>query len=208
MRKKQRRQEQGGQDRRIPLTGVAIGLLGGRPSVGALVALVAIALVIGVSGGYLAFRLSAPSSPPVPMDDPAAPLRARLAQEPRDISALLALAHIHLDRQELDRAESLYRQVLALDAKNAEAITHMGNVLLARGQGEAALAKYEEALRVQPSYVHALWDKANFFQQVRHDYPEAIRAWEAFIQAVGPDSQDGRTGRAFIAQAREAMARK
>ena len=209
MRKKHRREGRGGPAPEARRAGGLTRLLGGRPSVGAVAVLVGIALVIGVSGGYLAFRLSAtaPASP-APANDPAAPLQARLIQDPNDIPALLALAHIHLDRQELDSAESLYRRVLALDAKNAEAITHMGNVLFARGQVEAALAKYEEALRVQPGYIHALWDKANLLQQVTHDYAGAIRTWEAFIQAVGPDSQDAQTARTFIAEARQAMAKK
>jgi hypothetical protein len=37
------------------------------------------------------------------------------------------------------------------------------------------------------------------------DYPGAIRTWEAFARAVGPDSQDAKTAQRFISEAREAM---
>jgi cytochrome c-type biogenesis protein CcmH/NrfG len=184
-------------------------LLVGRPSLTGVVWLLAIALVIGVSGGYLVFRAMGPATSTAPVgesgSDPAAPWRARLLQNPKDVEALLGLAHVQLDQQRLDAAEDLYKQVLALEPKNAEAITHMGSVLLGRGQVDAALAKYNQALAINPRYVHALWDKANLLQQVKKDYAGAIRVWESFIQVVGPDSQDGKTARQFIAEARRAM---
>jgi tetratricopeptide (TPR) repeat protein len=182
-------------------------LLVGRPSVVGVVWLLAIALVIGISGGYLAYRAMGPTSASVTGSgsDPAAPWRARLLQNPQDVEALLGLAHVQLDQQQLDAAESLYNQVLALQPKNAEAITHLGTVLLERGQLDAALARYNEALAIDPRYVHALWDKANLLQQVKKDYAGAIRVWEAFIRVVGAQSQDGKTAQGFIAEARKAM---
>ncbi len=178
--------------------------LAGRPTVGGLVSLLLIALVIGVSGGYLAHRITGSTTGGVAAD-PTAALRGQVQQNPKDVEGLLKLAHTQLDQQQLDSAESLYRQVLALEPKNVEAITHLGNVLLARGQADAALRNYEEALKIQPDYIHALWDKANLLQEVKKDYPAAIRTWEVFIKAVGPDSQDGKTAQQFIAEARRAM---
>lgn len=184
-------------------------LLIGRPSITGVVWLLAIALVIGVSGGYLVFRAMGPATPTAPAGgsglDPAAPWRARLLQNPKDVEALLGLAHVQLDQQRLDAAEDLYKQVLGLEPKNTEAITHMGAVLLGRGQVDAALAKYNQALAINPRYVHAMWDKANLLQQVKKDYAGAIRGWESFIQVVGPDSQDGKTAQQFSAEARKAM---
>ena len=183
-------------------------LLVGRPSVAGVVWLVAIALVIGLSGGYIVFRIAAPTDVPVSgsASDPGAAWRARLLQNPKDVEALLGLAHVLLDQQQLDAAESLYQQVLAVEPKNAEAITHLGTVLLERGQVDAALARYDAALAIDPRYVHALWDKGNLLQQVKKDYPGAIRVWERFIQVVGAESRDGKTAQDFIAEARKAMA--
>jgi tetratricopeptide (TPR) repeat protein len=131
-----------------------------------------------------------------------------LLQNPKDVEALLGIAHVQLDQQQLDAAEELYQQVLGLEPKNVEAITHVGSVLSGRGQADAALAKYNEALAINPRYVHALWDKANLLQQVKKDYAGAIRVWESFIQVVGADSQDGKTAQSFIAEARKAMGGK
>jgi tetratricopeptide (TPR) repeat protein len=194
-----------------PRTSALTRLAGGRPRVVEIVALLAIGLVIGASAVYLAVRFtqpaSAPTAGPKPTGDPAAMWRARLLESPNDVEALLGLAHVQLDQQQLEEAERLYRHVLSMDAKNVEAITHLGNVFLSRGQPDEALRRYDEALRIQPGYVHALWDKANTLQDVKRDHPAAIRTWEAFIQQVGRDSQDAQTAEKRIAEARAAMSK-
>jgi tetratricopeptide repeat protein len=182
-------------------------LLAGRPTVAGVVWLLLIAMVIGISGTYLVYRATGPgaSTESGPGSDLAAPFRSRLLQNPKDVEALLGLAHVQLDQHQLDAAESLYQQVLALEPKNVEAITHLGTVLLGRGQVDAALQRYDQALAIQPGYVHALWDKASLLQREKLDYAGAIRTWEAFLQAVGPDSQDGKTAQRFIAEAKQAL---
>ena len=186
-------------------------LLVGRPTVTGVVWLLAVAMVVGISGGYLAYRAMGPAAAPASGSgaaaqgsDLAAPWRARLLQNPKDVEATLGLAHVQLDQQQLDAAESLYQQVLGLESKNVEAITHLGTVVLNRGQVDAALARYNEALAINPRYVHALWDKANLLQQVKKDYAGAIRVWEAFIQVVGAESQDGKMAQNQIAEAKKA----
>lgn len=185
------------------------GLLAGRPSVPGVLLLLGMVLVIGLSGGYLAYRFAgAPSDPAAPQaaEDRTASWRARLMQDPQDLTALLGLAHVHLDQGAVAEAEGLYRKVLGLDPQNVEAITHLGNVLLARGEADGALAQYDAALALRPDYVHALWDKGHLLQQVRRDYAGAIRTWERFIQAVGPESPDAKTAQGFIAEARKGLA--
>lgn len=183
------------------------GLLTGHLTLAGVVWLMAIAVVIGISGLYLALRFSGSGMQAAGRagQDPTTPWRARLLQNPQDVEALLGLAHVELDQERLDEAESVYRQVLSMEPKNVEAITHLGTVMLGRGEVAAALRHYNQALAIQPDYLHALWDKGNLLQQVMQDYPEAIRTWEAFIRAVGPGSQDGKTAQQFIAEAREAM---
>jgi len=182
-------------------------MLIGRASVAEVLWLLVIALVIGISSGYLVYRATGPTSTSVSGSgsDPTAPWQARLLQNPKDVEALLRLAHVQLDQEQLEAAESLYQQVLAIEPKNTEAITHLGTALLHRGQVDAALARYNEALAIDPRYVHALWDKGTLLQEVKRDYAGAIRVWEVFIQVVGSDSQDGKTAQGFIAEAREAM---
>lgn len=183
------------------------GILAGRPTTAGVIWLVVIILVIGVSAGYLVSRFAGSGGPTAgtATPDPTIPWRARLLQDPKDVEALLALAHVELDRQQVDEAETLYRQVLSLHPKNVEAITHLGTVMLGRGQTGAALRQYNQALAIQPDYLHALWDKASLQQQVLQDYPAAITTWEVFLRTAGPESPDGKTAQRFIAEARAAM---
>jgi tetratricopeptide (TPR) repeat protein len=202
-----REQRQAGQANQAPRSSRVPGILAGRPTTASVVWLVVIALTIGVSAGYLASRLAGPGAPAsAPAEaDPSTPWRARLLQNPGDIEALLALAHVDLDQLRLDEAEALYRQVLSREPKNVEAIDHLGSVMLARGQTDSALRQYDRALLIQPDYIHALWDRASLLQQEKKDYPAAIRAWENFLRAVGSESKDGKTAQGFIALARQAM---
>ncbi len=191
----------------------APSLLAGQLTVPSVVALVAIALVIGVSGGYLAHRFTGPSSPPPaappsaarPASDPSAMWQTRLLQNPRDVEALMAIAHAHLTQNQPGEAEALYKRVLAIEPKNVEAIDYLGEIMQGRGQADAALRQYEAALTIQLDYIDALWDKASLLQRVKKDYPAAIKTWEAFQRSVGAGSQDYQTAERFIAEARQAM---
>ncbi len=188
----------------------ASGIMTGRPTVTGLICLLAIVFTIGVSGGYLAWRLSAPTgtaSAPAQSAgvDATEQWRARLAQNPNDVEAMLGLAHAHLDANRPDEAEKVYRQVLVKDPKNVEAIEHLGTVYLLRGDADAALRQYDAALQLKPDYVHGLWDKARMLQEVKKDYPAAILTWETFAGLVGPDSQDGKTAKEYVAEAKNAM---
>jgi tetratricopeptide (TPR) repeat protein len=193
-------------DSRLPLPKDAAHVLTDRPTVAGLIWLLAIVFVIGVSGGYLAWRFSAPgATAPATGVDTGEAWRARLARNPDDLEAMLGLAHADLDAGRADEAERLYRQVLAKEPTNVEAVEHLGNVMLLRGQTEAALRQYDAALRLKPHYAHALWDKAHALQEVKKDYPAAILAWETFIGLVGADSRDGKTAKEFVADARQAL---
>jgi len=168
------------------------GILAGRPTVGSVIALMAIVLVIGVSGGYLAFRFAGPSTPAADQragsDDA---LAGPVAPEPAGRGSAAGPGHIQLDQQRLDEAESIYRQVLSLQPKNVEAITHVGTVLLRRGQAIAALREYDAALAIEPDYVHALWDKATLLQQswrITRGHPDL----GGLCPRGGPDSRTQR----------------
>ncbi len=192
-----------------PVRTEGVRILTERPTVAGLVWLLAIVFVIGVSGGYLAWRFTAPGTGVGPAPSAGADAgeqwRARLARNPEDTEAVLGLAHVDLDAGRADDAERLYRQVLAKDPNNAEAIEHLGNVMLLRGQADAALKQYDEALRLKPDYIHALWDKAHVLQDVKRDYAAAILTWETFMGLVGAESRDGQTAKEAIADAQRAM---
>jgi cytochrome c-type biogenesis protein CcmH/NrfG len=172
----------------------------------------------------------APAPSPAPAGDPSAlmteielqALRQAAAREDAPIQSLLQLAHVALDRGRLDEgrrpeetrppyrnsrhssgmdeARLIYERVLAREPRNVEAITHLGGVLFEEGRVDEALAKVEAALRVDPRYVHAHWDRTQYLFHGKRDFPAAVTAAQAFL-AVVPQGPDADSVRKLMAEA-------
>ena len=129
-------------------------------------------------------------------------LQLAAARENAPIPTLLQIAHDSLDQGRLDEARDIYGRVLRREPRNAEAITHLGAVLYQEGRIDEALAKVEEALRIDPTYVHAHWDRTQYLFHGKRDFTATIAAGEAFLRVV-PDGPDAGNIRSLMAQARE-----
>ncbi len=164
-------------------------------------------LVVGVGAGVLGVRwlggrqgVAAPaaasgSGQSVLMGDiELRALRQAAAREDTPTSSLLELAHVALDQSRLDEARDVYGRVLVREASNVEAITHLGAVLYQEGRVDEALAKLDEALRIDPAYIHAHWDRTQYLFYGKRDFPAAVQAAEAFLQVLpeGPDADSVR----------------
>ena len=75
-----------------------------------------------------------------------------------------------------------------------EAITHLGAVLYQEGRVDEALAKVEEALRIDPAYIHTHWDRTRTSSTASGIPPGTVKAAEAFLQVLpnGPDADNVR----------------
>jgi len=182
----------------------------------------ALLVVVGVGGGAVVGRWldrsppartpgSAPSSAPVGDLSSAVSqieleaLQQGAAREDAPTPSLLRFAHIALDNGRLDEARRVYERVLVREPNNVEAITHIGGVLYGEGRVDEALAKIEDALRIDPRYIHAHWDRTQYLFHGRRDFPAAIRAGEAFLEIV-PEGPDATNVRDLVAEARQKAA--
>jgi tetratricopeptide (TPR) repeat protein len=185
----------------------------------AIVAIGLLLLVVGVGAGVAGVRwyggrqgasapIAGPAAAPgsgrsVLMSDiELGALRQATAREDTPIPSLLQLAHVALDQGRLEEARGVYGRVLARDARNVEAITHLGAVLYQEGRVDEALAKVEEALRIDPAYIHAHWDRTQYLFHGKRDFPAAVKAAEAFLQVL-PTGPDADSVRRLMAEARE-----
>jgi len=177
----------------------------------AIVAIGSLLLVVGVGAGVVGSGWSGGRQavgPPVTAPAPASgsgpsalmsdielgALRRAVAREDTPTPGLLQLAHVALDQGRLDEARGVYGRVLAREAGNVEAITHVGAVLYREGRVDEALAKVDEALRIDPSYIHAHWDRTQYLFYGKRDFSAAVKAAEAFLQVLpkGPDADSVR----------------
>lgn len=78
-----------------------------------------------------------------------------LAQAPGEYLALSRLAFIHFEQARYDKAESFYRQALALFPSNVEMRAGLAWTLLRQGKASEARAGFEAILRVAPDLATA-----------------------------------------------------
>lgn len=173
----------------LVVLGVAVGLLLGRSTSDERA---------GVGPGAVAMS-AAPSGAAVSAE--LETLRKEVEGESAPTKKLLAFAHLALDEGQVPAAIWAYKRVLAREPKNAEAITHMAIILYQGGHVDQAVARIDEALRIDPKYAHAHWDRAHMLFTGKTDYPAAARALETFLALV-PTGEDADRARAMLAEAR------
>jgi protein O-mannosyl-transferase len=119
------------------------------------------------------------------------------------------LGYLCVDRDELDKAISHFEAALTIrsgkrdhhyDVGTAFMQMNLADALARRGQSDEAMAHYEEAIRLQPYYADAYYNRGNvLFAKGRID--EAIADWEWTLQ-LQPNDADAHTslGNAFLRQ--------
>jgi hypothetical protein len=162
-------------------------------------------LAFGALLGVLVVRFStpAPADPmagmlgmpgmggPAGSAGPPSPGVAPLSGSPEVPSSVLRAAHENLDAGRYEEALAAYRAVMAREPQSVEAITHYGVMLALAGSTDGALAAFERALAIDPSHLHALWDRARTLHELRRDYAAAAGAWERVLEVLpaGPDRE-------------------
>ncbi len=179
-------------------------------------------LVVGVAAGMVGVRwLGGHPGPGAPISRPAASapgssvlmgdielraLRQAAAREDTPIAGLLELAHAALDQGRIAEARDTYGRVLAREPRNVEAITHLGAVAYQEGRVDEALAKVDEALRIDPGYIHAHWDRTQYLFYGKRDFPGVVKAGEAFLRVL-PRGADADNVRRLMAEAQAQTAK-
>jgi tetratricopeptide (TPR) repeat protein len=133
-------------------------------------------------------------------------LRQAAAREDTPIASLLELAHAALDQGRIAEARDTYRRVLAREPRNVEAITHLGAIAYQEGRVDEALAKVDEALRIDPGYIHAHWDRTQYLFYGKRDFAGVVRAGEAFLRVL-PKGADADSVRRLMAEAQAQTAK-
>ena len=164
------------------------------------------AVAIGFLLGYLAsafFPLVRPSVSTAPSASTAP--AARLS--PSEVDAALKTAHAALDAGDLQAAWDKYHQVLMANPHNVEALTHLGNILMRGNQLDEAIRLYDRALKFDPNYSHALFDKGQALKE-KGDPKGAAESWKRFLALVSADSDDAKKVKGWLAELDKSGVRK
>jgi tetratricopeptide (TPR) repeat protein len=79
------------------------------------------------------------------------------------VSQALDLAWTHYQADRLDQAEQLYRQILEVDANQADALHLLGVIAGRKGQNDLAIDYLNAALRLKPDFAGAHNNLGNVF---------------------------------------------
>ncbi|MBX3183527.1 MAG: zinc-ribbon domain-containing protein [Polyangiaceae bacterium] len=118
-----------------------------------------------------------------------------------DFRTLLTQANAALRAGELDKAERLYRGVLAKQPGNTEALAGLGDVSARRKDPAAAAQAYDQVLEQNPNYLPALLGKADQ-SWAAGDYAAAVRLYQRVLESAGPGTDYGQRAAARLAEHR------
>jgi tetratricopeptide (TPR) repeat protein len=120
-------------------------------------------------------------------EDAAAAYREALAHNPALVPALINLANIHYNRDELPEAQVLYERAIALESGFFEAHFNLGNIYHDLGRFPEAQASYRQALRLNPLYADAHFYLAVTFEKMGQSR-EARPHWRSY-QNLAPNGE-------------------
>jgi tetratricopeptide (TPR) repeat protein len=106
---------------------------------------------------------------------------ALLQAEPDHVAANVNIGTIYYNRGDMAKAEYHYRLAVALDSNYALPLFDLGNVLDEKGDVPGAIAMYERAVQIAPTYADAHYNLALAYE--RHIEPnKALPHWRAYVK--------------------------
>jgi tetratricopeptide (TPR) repeat protein len=120
-------------------------------------------------------------------EEAAAAYRQALGHNPRLVPALINLANIHYNRDELPEAQGLYERAIAIESDFFEAHFNLGNIHHDLGRFNEAQACYRQALRLNPLYADAHFYLAVTFEKMGLSR-DARPHWRSY-QSLAPNGE-------------------
>jgi tetratricopeptide (TPR) repeat protein len=106
----------------------------------------------------------------------------RVAEHPNDLAARLDLAERYLGLGDATRAFQQYREALAIDARNPEALSRLGWLAYLGGRPSDALDAVDLAIGSDPGYAEAFYFKGVILLDGLDEPDEAASALRRYLQ--------------------------
>lgn len=126
---------------------------------------------------------ASPVGPPSMRFEPGKPI------PPEILAGMLNAARQSLFDGNYSQAIAAYQAVLKRDAKNVDALTHLGLIVAIGGHADTALETIDKALAIDPKYPPAYLYRGQVLFEQKQDYAGAVKAWERFLTLV-PKGED------------------
>lgn len=155
----------------------------------------AVALVVGLLGGYLIFSIS--NSGSVQQSNTAIPAGAGsptdytqriaqaekvVAQDPKNLNAWISLGNDYFDTEQSQKAINAYGKALEIEPNNPNVLTDQGVMFRKVGWYDKALANFEKATKLDPNHLQSLFN-AGIVYAVDLKQPEkATPYWSRYLK--------------------------
>lgn len=153
-------------------------------------------------GGGGASQMPTPEQLKAMADQQAAPLLAKLKQNPNDAETLAQTGNLYYDAQQFNTSVEYYGRALAVDPKNAAVRTDMGTAYLYLNDPDRAIQEFQNALKDNPKHGQAMFNLGLAEWRGKGDAPAAVATWEKLLKTV-PDFPERANVEQMIAQAKK-----
>lgn len=127
-------------------------------------------------------RPSAPADPKQMADQQAAPLLAKVENDPKNPQLLLQLGAIYYVAQQYQDATGWYTRAVAADPRNVAARNKLAGSLFRQGDVDAAIQQLNAALRISPTDADSLYNLGVIDLGGKGDAPAALAAWQKLLE--------------------------
>jgi tetratricopeptide (TPR) repeat protein len=134
-------------------------------------------------------RLPVPSAGASPVGPPNVRLEPGKPIPPEMLAGMLQAARQSLFDGNYTQAIAAYQAVLKRDARNVDALTHMGLIVAIGGHADAAIETIDKALAIDPKYPPAYLYRGQVLFEQKQDYAGAVKSWQQFLALV-PKGED------------------
>jgi cytochrome c-type biogenesis protein CcmH/NrfG len=116
-------------------------------------------------------------------DKQAAPLLARLKNEPKNSTLLNQIGTIYKMTHQFKEAAGYYQQAIDADPKNVAARTDLASCLFYQGDSDGAIKQLQESLSYDPKDANSLFNLGMIRLQAKNDPDGAVTAWQQLLKS-------------------------
>ncbi len=166
---------------------------------------VAVALLVGLLGGYLIFSLAGgkkqvetptagiPMGAGTPADYQSRITEAEkiVAKDPKNLQAWVSLGNDYFDTSQPQKAIDAYGKALELNPNNPDILTDQGVMFRKVGWFDKALANFEKAQQVDPKHLQSLYNIGVVYMDDMKQPDKALKSWSRYLEmdSTSPTAQ-------------------
>ena len=155
-----------------------------------------VALIVGLLGGFLVFKMGADKSSGGVASAPSMPMGAgsptdyakRIAEaekivsvDPKNLQAWVALANDYFDTDQAQKAVNAYGKALELGPANPNLLTDQGVMYRRLGQFDKAITNFEKAQQLDPKHLQSLYNLGVVYAADLKKNDKAIETWNKYL---------------------------